>query len=543
MTSTHQTTPLRSSARSRPLGKLFLITLGGMTVFEVVKSLVYPTITLWESHFATILFSGFAAVVGGIVALNKYEQLQQQLVALITEQSQTERQLRQVQGDLEKRMVKRTADLVRANATLQLEVAERKQAVEVVRGQTTSLTRALHLLTSSSSVDAVLAHVLTAITEQLQAFSSVLYLYDLDNQHAWIERVYYDGKVWLPGQEGEMLSNPPEPISITDEPAVQRLLRTQSPIVIEDVPNSSLLTPDLRNWAGRFGIKSALLVPLLLEGKLLGSLHVRHRDPRQYRTEEITLAISLAHQAVLALRITQLAEQGKRTAVLAERNRMAREIHDTLSQGFTGIIVQLEAADDVLEETPEETITIRDHIARAGGLARESLAEARRSVFNLRPQVLEHESLQAAIAHTVQTLTAGTAVQADFSVTGAHRQLPIEVEEHLLRISQQALTNVLQHAQARSLHVQLAFTVQQIRLVIQDDGCGLDYTNKGEHGFGLTGMQQRAEQIGGRLTITSLPGRGTTVTMTVPVLVPQPCPIGNSYDHNGEDQPNSYSDR
>ena len=283
------------------------------------------------------------------------------------------------------------------------------------------------------------------------------------------------------------------------------------------------------------------MIPLLLEGKLLGSLHVRHRDSRQYRPEEITLAVSLAHQAVLALQITRLAEQGQRTAVLAERNRMAREIQDTLSQGFTGIIVQLEAADDVLEETPEETITIRDHIARAGALARESLAEARRSVFNLRPQVLEHESLQAAIAHTVQTLTAGTAVLANFSVTGAPPQLPIEVEEHLLRISQQALTNVLQHAQARNVRVRLAFAVQQVRLVIQDDGRGLDYTNKGDHGFGLTGMQQRAEQIGGSLTISSTLGRGTTVTVTVPVSLQYPA--GSSYDHSGENQPHPHSDR
>jgi len=542
MTSTDsQTDSLRSSVRPRPLGKIFLITLGGMTIFEGVKSLVHPDITLWESHIVTILFSGLAAVVGGIVALKKYEQLQQQLMALIAEQSQTEKQMRQVQGELEKHVVKRTADLVRANATLQLEIAERKQAEEVVRGQTTSLTRTLHLLTSSSSVDAVLAHVLTAITEQLQAFSSVLYRYDLENDRAWIERVYYDGKVWLPGQGGESLPYPPEPMSITQEPALLRLLRTRAPIVVEDLLNSPLVTPDRRRWAETFGIKSALLIPLLLEGKLLGSLHVRHRDPHQYRPEEITLAVSLAHQAVLALQITQLAEQGQRSAVLTERNRMAREIHDTLSQGFTGIIVQLEAADDVLEESPEETLTIREHIARAGALARESLAEARRSVFNLRPQVLEHESLQGAIAHAVKSLTAGTTVRADFSVTGAPRQLPIEVEEHLLRISQQALTNVLQHAQAHSVHVQLAFSVEQVRLVIQDDGRGLDYMNRGDHGFGLAGMHQRAEQLGGRLTITSLLGRGTTVA----VIVPQSLQylVGNGYDQSRENQPYSHSDR
>jgi signal transduction histidine kinase len=298
-------------------------------------------------------------------------------------------------------MLERTTNLVKANATLQLEIVERKQAEEVVRRQTSALTQTLHLLTSSSSIDAVLVYVLTAITERLQAFSSVWYRYDLENDRAWIERGYYDGKVWFPGQEGESLLYPPEPIMITQEPELQRLLRKKSPIVVEDLSHSMLVTPDRRRWADKFGIKSALLIPLMLEGKLLGSLHVHHRDPRQYQTEEIVLAISLAHQAVLALQITKLAEQGQRSAVLTERNRMAREIHDTLSREFTGIIVQLEAADDVLEETPEETDSIREHIARARALARQSLAEARRSVFNLRPQVLEHETLQAAITHTV----------------------------------------------------------------------------------------------------------------------------------------------
>ena len=542
MASSHsQTNSVRVASRSRPLGKLFLITLCGMTVFEVVKSLVHPDITLWESHVVTIVFSAVAAVVGGTSALKKYEQLQQQLLEVITEQAQTEKRLRLAQGELEKHVHERTIELVKANAALKLEIAERRHAEEVERGQTAALTRTLHLLTSSSSVDAVLAHVLTAITEQLQAYSSVLYRFDLEHQHAWIERVYYDGKVWFSGQKGEVLPLPPEPIAIADEPVIQRLVRTRSPVIIEDVLHSSLLTTDSRNWAVQFGIQSVLFIPLLLEGNVLGSLIVRHREPRQYRTEEIALAVSLAHQAVLALRITQLAGQGQRTAVIAERNRMAREIHDTLSQGFTGIIVQLEAADDVLEETPEEIDSVREHIASARTLARESLAEARRSVFNLRPQVLEHGTLQAAIAHIVQTLTAGTALQTDFSVTGAPRPLPIEVEENLLRISQQALTNVLQHAQARAAQVQLVYSAEDVRLVIRDDGRGLHHTKTDGQGFGLTAMQQRAEQIAGCLTVLSHLGQGTTVTVTVPLSAQYP--PGNSYDSNGENQPHSHSHR
>lgn len=536
-----QTASLRSSARSRTLGKIFLVTLGGMTVFEVVKSLVHPTVSLWGSHFATILFSGFAAVVGGTVALKRYEELQQQLVDLIAEQAQTEKQLRQAQEELEKRVTERTADLVRANATLRLEVAERKQTEEVARGQTSALTRTLHLLASSSSVDVILAHVLTAISEQLQAFSSLLFLYDAENQCLRPEMGYQDGIISSRQQESGSLLDRQPPLALADHQAMQVLFRTQAPIAIDDVSTTTLFSYPENQWAQQCGIKSALLIPLVLDGKFLGSLHVRHRAHHTYRPEEISPVVALSHQAVLALQITRLAEQGQRTAVLTERNRMAREIHDTLSQGFTGIIVQLEAADDVLEETPEETLAIREHIARAGALARESLAEARRSVFNLRPQVLEHESLQAALIHAVQTLTAGTSVQADFSVTGAPSRLPLDVEEHLLRVGQQALTNVMQHAQARHVRVQLIFTAQQIRLRIQDDGRGLDCASKHDLGFGLIGMRQRVEQIGGWLSIVSLPDRGTTVMAAVPL--PPQYTVGTKYDDPGEDQPHSYSDR
>ena len=536
--------PSANDRRSSVLGLLvtiLLLTLVSMTAFEIIKELVYPTIDPWQSHFVTILFSGLAAVVAGFLALRKQDQLQQQLTVEIAERTQVEERLRHIQEELEQQVQRRTADLMKANAILQLEVSERKQAEEIARGQTATLTRTLHLLTSTPKVDAVLAHVLTAIAEQLQAFSSALHLYDRENHRAWVEMIYWDGEVSSRPQESDPLLHPPAELMTIDQPIIQRLLRTRSPIIIEDVANTSLMSPELRSWANRFGIKSTLLIPLLLEGNLVGSLHVRHHERRQYRTEEITLAVALAHQAVLALQTMRLAKQGERSAVLTERNRMAREIHDTLSQGFTGIIVQLEAADDVLEETPEDADAVREHIVRARTLARESLAEARRSVLNLRPQILEHASLPAAISHTLNMLTAGTTVRGEFSVTGPLGQLPIEVEEHLLRISQQALTNVVQHAQASSVQVTLAFTAQDVCLVIHDDGRGIDYSKKQDHGFGLVGMQQRAEQIGGRLAITSVLGRGTTLTVTIP---PSPqYPVENTHEYTGENQPHPVSDR
>ena len=192
---------------------------------------------------------------------------------------------------------------------------------------------------------------------------------------------------------------------------------------------------------------------------------------------------------------------------------MARDIHDTVAQGFTGIIVQLEAAEDALQRG--DSVQAGMHLRRVGRLAREGLAEARRSVQALRPQVLEDQSLRAALERLIQQMTPGSGLRATLTCTGEARRLAPHVEEGLLRIGQEALTNTLKHARAGRFRARLSFEASEVRLEVSDNGRGFDPASA-EGGFGLIGMKERVARLGGRLRIESSPGRGTTIAVTMP---------------------------
>ena len=290
------------------------------------------------------------------------------------------------------------------------------------------------------------------------------------------------------------------------------MLRTRRPILVEDVPRDPRVIN--REWLSRKNVATLLQVPLLLGEILIGWLSIYSATPRRFEPEEIELAQALAQQATLSLQLTRLAEQNQQTAVLSERNRIAREIHDTLAQGLAGIVVQLDAAEDVLPEEAQESLA---HLFRARALARTSLTEARRSVRALRPEALEQANLADALASLVHQMTQDAPVRAEFHGRGARRQLLPEVEGNLLRIGQEALMNALRHAHASMIHVELSFEADGVSLAVQDDGHGFDPISvPGTHCFGLRGMRERAENIGGQLTVSSAPGERTRVVVVVP---------------------------
>ena len=168
------------------------------------------------------------------------------------------------------------------------------------------------------------------------------------------------------------------------------------------------------------------MIPVLVDSAVRGFIGISIARGDRIRPQEIELAQALAHQVMLALQLTHLAEQGRRAAVLEERTRMARDIHDTLAQGFTGVVVQMEAAEDALSyEAPDEAM---EHISRARQLARDSLNEARRSVRALRPQALEKAGFCAALKQTIVYPTIGTPLRSEFQVEGDVRELPPGVE-------------------------------------------------------------------------------------------------------------------
>jgi len=264
----------------------------------------------------------------------------------------------------------------------------------------------------------------------------------------------------------------------------------------------------------RNGIVATLCVPMLIAGKVVGLISIRFRGKRSFHRQEIELARALAHQAVLAIQLIRLTAKSRTAAVVEERNRLARDIHDTLAQGFAGIIVQLDAAGDAKSR---EMFSESDaHIARASELARDNLGEARRSVRALRPLVLEEKTLSQALEELFLKLTTGTQLRLTFTSHGMIRDLPPEHEENLLRIGQEVLTNALRHAQANSFEATITFTPVGFLMELRDDGRGFNPEGKYD-GFGLIGIKERVEGMAGNLLLQSSPGEGTTLRIELRV--------------------------
>lgn len=214
---------------------------------------------------------------------------------------------------------------------------------------------------------------------------------------------------------------------------------------------------------------------------------------------------------------TQLLVQAREAGVADERRRLAAEIHDTIAQGLTGIIAQLQ----VVANAPDLAVS-RVHLERASALARHSLGEARRSVHNLAPVALADDGLPEALKKTVAEWGERTGIRAEFTVTGTGEQLHDEVSATLLRIAQEALSNAARHAAAARVGVTLSFMGDEVTLDVRDDGRGFDPlavpARTGTGGFGLDGMRARAERIAGSLAVESEPGHGTALSARVPLV-------------------------
>ncbi|RFU86009.1 sensor histidine kinase [Streptomyces triticagri] len=213
----------------------------------------------------------------------------------------------------------------------------------------------------------------------------------------------------------------------------------------------------------------------------------------------------------------QLLVQAREAGVADERRRLAAEIHDTLAQGLTGIIAQLQ----VVSATDDAALA-EEHLNRASALARHSLGEARRSVHDLAPAALEHHALPEALERTVTEWAERTGVRAGFTVTGTAEPLHDELEATLLRIAQEALSNAERHADAGRVGVTLSYMAREIALDVRDDGRGFAPgavpPRSGSGGFGLDGMRARAARVAGAVTVESEPGQGTAVSARVPLV-------------------------
>jgi PAS domain S-box-containing protein len=416
---------------------------------------------------------------------------------------ESEYELRKARDELESKVKERTADLSRSNEAL-------RASEQLARGQVEAMTQSLDVLATAPDPEKFIGQMLSTIARLLNAPSVVLWVLDKANDSLLLRSAWEDGD--LPGADPE---HPfvKDPLMWKENPVMQELVFTGAPVVCDNIETDPRVRGEWADYLKRRRTKRFLAVPMFIGGEVRGFVGIRHFYGGSYRPEEIELTQALAHQVMLALQLNEFAEQGHRAAVFEERNRMARDIHDTLAQGFTGVIVQLEAAEDAISFGSREEAD--KHLHRAGELARRSLSEARRSVHALRPHALQEHNFWEALKGTIKNTTAGTTLHTTFQAKGKIPDLPQPWQENLLRIGQEALTNTLKYAHASNFETRLTYQAKALRLELRDDGDGFKVKDRHD-GVGLIGMRERVAQMGGELEIQSSRGKGTTITVLLP---------------------------
>jgi two-component system, NarL family, sensor kinase len=268
---------------------------------------------------------------------------------------------------------------------------------------------------------------------------------------------------------------------------------------------------------GADGLRYHASIPLYAHGKQLGVLNVASRDWRELSSDDLRLLYTIGDLLSIAIERARLYERSAEMGAIEERNRLAREIHDTLAQGLAAIAMQIETAEALLEGGANPA-RASQALHKALLLARENMAEARRSVMDLRAGLLEGRSLAQALAHLAESYTREGRLQVEFRLSGEQRTLPARLEVGLFRIAQEALSNVEKHAGVDSCMVELSSGPDQVRLTVRDRGAGFDPQTVSSARFGLRGIAERVRLLEGELHIDSRPGGGTTIEVVAPRL-------------------------
>jgi signal transduction histidine kinase len=267
--------------------------------------------------------------------------------------------------------------------------------------------------------------------------------------------------------------------------------------------------------------RSELVVPLSVSGRLIGTLDVQSTRVNAFAEDDVLVIQSLGDQIAVAIENARLVGRSRELAVMEERNRMARELHDSMTQLLYSLVLFAGAGRKAVQA--ERLDRAERHLIRVEGSAQQALKEMRLLVFELRPHTLDDEGLAGALRQRLDAVENRVGITTQLSVEG-RLDLPAATEEGLYRIAQEALTNALRHAFASTVQVLVDGGPDAVTLEVIDDGCGFDPAGRdGLGGLGLVSMRERAEELGATLTINSAPGAGTRVKVTV----------GRERDENG----------
>jgi PAS domain S-box-containing protein len=383
-----------------------------------------------------------------------------------------------------------------------MDITGRKRAEERAQSYNEAIRLALNAFVEELDVDRFLGHVMTGLTKQFQATSCELWLFDDPIGATSLHLVYQQGRMIAAKTVGLKTGG----LATTWQPSnVGRIPRT-----FEIPDQASLLQPKHVELLKEQGVKTLMAVPLVLGEQNLGVVELRFREAARFTRDDLDLAQALVHHVTLALQLSRLAHRTEQMAVMEERNRLAREIHDTLAQAFAGVVLHSEALGTALGVNKSRSKKALSNIQK---LARSGLEEARRSVQALRPRALESRTLSQALAQEAKRLSEDGKHSCELKQKGQVLKLSAEIQNELFRIAQEAMTNISKHAQAKSVWITLEFKDNQATLTVRDDGIGFAATDspKPKGGYGLSTMRERALRIGGKLEIESAASGGTAI--------------------------------
>lgn len=290
------------------------------------------------------------------------------------------------------------------------------------------------------------------------------------------------------------------------------------PVIIADVQDDTMLAQAFRTWMDKhlktpFGyIRSWMAIPLALKEQVIGMLTLSSHELHYYTPRHASLALAIANQAAVALENARLYEQAQDLAALEERQRLARELHNSVSQALYGISLGAHTARTLLDRDPRRVAEPLNYVL---SLSEAALTEMRALIFELRPESLETEGLvsalqkQAAAMYSRYGITVSTALCNE-------PDLPIKVKQELYRVAQEALHNTVKHARASAVELRLDCSPELVMLEVADNGMGFDPHSSFPGHMGLQSMRERIRNLGGTLQIKSAPGQGTRIFARLP---------------------------
>lgn len=365
-----------------------------------------------------------------------------------------------------------------------------------------------------------------------QRITSILDINDLTNQtvrliqdafgyhHVHIglvkdDQVYFAASAGMIGQEASSCCDH-IPIRVGLDGISGRVAATGQPILVADVRQDDRVILLQEEYQG-----SALVVPLKVQGQVIGVLEVESDQIGAFDQSDVTVLQSLADQVAVAVENARLYEQGRQLASLEERQKLARELHDSVSQALYGIALGARTARTLLEREPvldAGKSLLTEPLDYTLSLADAALSEMRALIFELRPESLQQEGLVAALTKQADSLRARYRLDVVCTL-GDEPEVSLEAKESLYRVAQEAMHNVVKHARARQVHLELGRADGHIRLRICDDGIGFDTRASFPGHLGLQSMRERVSRLGGVIEITSQPAKGTCVQAWLPVVI------------------------